>query len=118
MSLLTPELSSRVKALYTQALHSGDMATANLCSQALRGDLSATLSLTYMLEASDHNPKPLDWRPVAVNHWVTTLPDGQPISLSIWPDGWILCRWPHKQPCLRFENRKQALKYLGLKPIR
>jgi len=53
------------------------------------------------------------WSAVAIDHWVTTQPNGQPVSLKCWPDGWVLARRHNRmRPALLFKSIRDAATYV------
>jgi hypothetical protein len=54
----------------------------------------------------------MKWTAVAIDHWVTWSPQGLPVSVKLWRDGWVLgCRCA-RQPATLFGSLRQVVAYL------
>jgi hypothetical protein len=52
------------------------------------------------------------WIAVAENHWITRSPQGLPVSVKLWRDGWVLgCRFA-RQPAVIFQRLRDVVSYL------
>jgi hypothetical protein len=52
------------------------------------------------------------WTAVAIDHWVTTTPAGQKISIKHWPLGWTYICLTHRTQCLNFRSLRAATTYI------
>jgi hypothetical protein len=55
------------------------------------------------------------WHAVAIDHWVTTTPAGNPISIKHWPLGWTFINLTarHIPICINFRSLKSAVSYIS-----
>lgn len=53
------------------------------------------------------------WKAVAVDHWVTTAPNGKPASVKLWRDGWVLGCRSARSPAVLFATLRDVVAYLS-----
>lgn len=58
MNNIDTALAARLEGLYARCVEAGDMATADSCNQALRGDVHELMNLTPALAAYDRGDLP------------------------------------------------------------